>query len=110
MAFWSLVPVALQDMMSLPGALTSGLTVPSLLGPLELNEAMASLLSVAPTVRADGVSAGQPMVFEPGPLLPAAQTTTLPAFTALLTASSMDCECSSEPSDIEITLASLLAA
>src|SRR5271157_292272 len=110
MALPSLVPVALQDTMSLPGALMSGLTVPSLLGPLELNDATTSLLSVAPTVKASGESAGQAIVLLPGPLLPAATTTTLPAFTAAETASSMDWVCSVEPRDIEMILASLLAA
>ncbi|MCX6622919.1 MAG: hypothetical protein NTY38_18005 [Acidobacteria bacterium] len=36
-------------------------------------------LRVAPTLRAEGAEAGEPTVFAPGPLLPAATTTRTPA-------------------------------
>src|SRR5512135_2287045 len=110
MALFFMMPAALQDMISLPGAQISGLTLPSFVGPLELNEAMLSLLSVAPTVNAAGVSAGQPTVPSSGPLLPAAQTTILPLLTAFATRSSIAWECSFEPRDMEMIFASLRAA
>src|SRR5947207_15793255 len=63
-----------------PGALTSGLIEPSHGdGPRLLKEAMASVLSVAPTAKESGSPPGVSEVFGFGPLLPAAKAGKIPA-------------------------------
>ncbi len=84
---------------------TSGLMLPSRLGPRELNEAMTSFLSTAPTVITLGSSPGQATDLAPGPLLPAAMTQVTPALMAASRASSLACECVLLPSDMEMTWA-----
>ena len=67
-------------------------------------------LYVAPTVIAFGLAPGLPMVFSSGPLFPAATTTTIPLFTASLTASSITSWITSTPKLILIISTSSIIA
>ncbi len=82
----SWVPLALAAIIQLPGATTSGLSLPSAVGPLLEKSVMTSFLSTAPTVMTLLAAAGEPTVYLSGPLFPAATQTTMPASQALLTA------------------------
>ena len=64
----------------LPGALTSGLISPKAEGPRDEKPAMMSLMSVAPTPNAFGLSPGDLAVLQEGPLLPSEKAGNKPAF------------------------------
>ena len=67
---------------STPTAQTSGFILPSAVGPLEEKNAISMESSIAPTVITPLADAGMPTVPLPGPELPAATQTTIPASTA----------------------------
>src|SRR4051812_12994617 len=78
-----------------PGAMTSGLVTPAAVGPrLDQSVIMSSLRlavprsSNAPTVTTSGSSPGLTIVPGPGPVLPAAATTTMPSCQSRSTAKS----------------------
>ncbi len=64
--------------MPTPGAVTSGLIAPSILGPRLEKPAMPSVRSIAPTVSAASALPGESIVRSPGPALPAATTNSVP--------------------------------
>src|SRR5918992_1432658 len=79
-----------DEKISWPGALTCGFTcvTPSqIAGPLLENDAIWSLMSVAPTPNDSGKLPGEPTVSRPGPLLPFAKAGKMPAATHARTSS-----------------------
>ncbi|RPK83889.1 hypothetical protein EES45_05505 [Streptomyces sp. ADI97-07] len=69
---------AFAAMMPTPGAVMSGFSEPSAVGPVLENSAIRSLRSTAPTVSAEAALPGEPIVEAPGPSLPAAITKSMP--------------------------------
>ena len=74
-----MLPLAFDTTLATPFATTSGLTLPSVLGPIELKFAKLKLASIAPTVIILSASPGKVIYGHPlPPVFPALFTTIIP--------------------------------